>query len=55
MNKKYIISILLLLMQIGLVIAREIWAFPQNVNITISSIHVIASLIIVVCVVSQKK
>ena len=55
MNKKHIISILLLLLQLGLVIAREMWSFSNNANIFISTIHVIASLIIVLCIASQKK
>ena len=56
MNKKYIIPILLLLLlQILLIISREIWSFPKNVNIVISSFHVIASLIILLWVVSFKK
>ena len=54
MNKKHIIPILLLI-QTGLVILREIWSFSKNVNIVISSIQVIASLIIFLCVVSPKK
>ena len=55
MNKKLIVPILLLLVQIGLVVVREIWTFSKNVNIVISSIHVLASLIILLCVVFPKK
>ena len=54
MDKKYIISIFVLLLQIGLVTIREIWVFPKNVNLIISSIQVIASLIILLCVASHK-
>lgn len=55
MNKKYIIPMLLLVVQTGLVVVREIWAFPKGVNIVISSIHVIASVIILLWIVSLKK
>ena len=53
--KKMIIPILLLLLQILLIISREIWSFPKSVSIVISSVNLIAALIILLWVISIKK
>lgn len=55
MRKEYVIAIILLLLSVGMLVVREIWTFSRNISIVLSTVQLILSVCIFLCIVSTRR